>query len=564
MGKCFIYARQSSGSDDISESVENQIEKCRLLAEKEGHTVEGVYQDLNTSGKTYPAGSEDIAAMDIAFQEWYKSQTSRKMFRDGLGRALKDLPGKHIDFILVYDVTRLYRPVTGSFLESHINQLLILHRVKLLTVNNGVIDVGNFNDSLITALQNRINHEQIAVQRQKSKEAINKLHDQGEMYNGLTRKWGFSPNGKKREVQINETEAEMVKFCFETIAAGYGIYETLRKVNERFSELLKKAMMTRTTLKRMLRSPIYCGYVYSTQGELIKSKMTDGFIEFSLWKEVQEIFDRRKNIALRPKKNWLPLTGYVRCGKCGSFLVCHSSSRAIKAYTCETYLSTKKVKPCKINMTVSNKHSHTFERGEGLIEAIYPLLVLPALKELETASNQAETMKKLEQLKVDYQNALEREKKLTDMFVQGMIDENTLTSSLKANAEKKQLLNVSIIEIESTLSVSSNGIADQMRVIENIVHEKITHEEYERLARKTLRKILITDTEVKIETLFGEFTLPRQRVSNSNLLPHYWLNLDTNFNVNIIYYKGKKQEWPRLAEEKTLLADFGKLKIWYM
>lgn len=564
MGKCFIYARQSSGNDDISESIENQIEKCRQLAEKEGHTVEGVYQDLNTSGKTYPTGSEDIASMDIAFKEWYKSQTSRKMYRDGLGRAIADLPGKQIDFILVYDVTRLYRPVTGSFLESHINQILILHKVKILTLNNGIIDVGNFNDSLITALQNRINHEQIAIQRQKSKEAINKLHDNGEMYNGLTRKWGFCSNGRKREVEINPVEAEMVKFCFEHIAAGYGIYDTLRQVNEKYESLFTKAGLSRGTLKRLLQSPIYCGYVYTSQGELVKSKMTDGFIQFSLWKEVQDIFERRKHIALRPKKNWLPLTGYVRCGKCGSFLVCHSSSRLVKYYTCEQYLSQKKVKPCKIHMTISNKKSKTFQRGEGLIEAIYPLLIMPALKELETATNQAEAMKKLEELKVSYANALEREKKLTDMYVQGMVDENTLTVSLKANAEKKQQLNVEIINIESTLSVSKNGIAEQMKVIENIVHEKITHEEYECLARKTLRKILITDEEVKIETLWGEFTLPRQKVSNSNLLPHYWLNLDTNYDVHIIYYKGKKQDWPRPADEKTLLADFGKLKVWYM
>jgi hypothetical protein len=564
MRKCFIYARQSSGSDDVSESVENQIEKCKQLAEKEGLTVEGIFQDLNTSGKTYPSGSEDIAKMDIAFQEWYNSQTSRKMFRDGLGQLLSALPGKTIDFILVYDVTRIYRPVTGSFLESHINQLLILHKVKLLTVNGGIIDVGNFNDSLITALQNRINHEQIAIQRQKSKEAINKLHDTGEMYNGLTRKWGFCSNGRKREVEINEAEAEMVRYCFETIAAGCGVYETLRRANEKFKSLLENRLLNRTTLKRMLTSPIYCGYVYSSQGELIKSKMTDGFIQFSLWKEVQEIFERRKQVALRPKKNWLPLTGYVRCGKCGSFLICHSSSRAIKYYTCETYLSNKAMKPCKIHMTISNHHSHTFKRGEGLVEAIYPLLVMPALKELETASNQADVMKKLEKMKVDYANALEREKKITEMYINGMIDENTMTSSLKTNSEKKQKLNMEILALEGMLTISGNGIAEQMALIENIVHEKITHEEYERLARKTLKRILITDAEIKIETMWGEFTLPRQKVSNSNLLPHYWLNLDKNFDVNIIYYKGVKQDWPRLAEDKTLLADFGKLKVWYM
>lgn len=51
--KALIYARQSSGKDDFSESVEAQIANCKKLAAKEKLEVIGVYKDLNTSGETY-------------------------------------------------------------------------------------------------------------------------------------------------------------------------------------------------------------------------------------------------------------------------------------------------------------------------------------------------------------------------------------------------------------------------------------------------------------------------------------------------------------------------------
>ena len=46
MMKALIYARQSSGKDDFSESVEAQIANCKKLAAKEKLEVIGIYKDL--------------------------------------------------------------------------------------------------------------------------------------------------------------------------------------------------------------------------------------------------------------------------------------------------------------------------------------------------------------------------------------------------------------------------------------------------------------------------------------------------------------------------------------
>ena len=110
--KALIYARQSSGKDDFSESVEAQIANCKKLAAKEKLEVIGVYKDLNTSGETYPVGAEEIARLDSAYVKWSCSQNTKKDFRIGLCHALQKL--SEVDFVLVNELTRLYRPINGS------------------------------------------------------------------------------------------------------------------------------------------------------------------------------------------------------------------------------------------------------------------------------------------------------------------------------------------------------------------------------------------------------------------------------------------------------------------
>ena len=58
--RVIIYARQSSGEDDISASVEQQIMNCQQLARECGYSVTGIFRDLNISGKFYPDTPKSI------------------------------------------------------------------------------------------------------------------------------------------------------------------------------------------------------------------------------------------------------------------------------------------------------------------------------------------------------------------------------------------------------------------------------------------------------------------------------------------------------------------------
>ena len=87
MKKAVIYTRQSSGDDDYSESVEIQKKNCLALAKQRNIEIIGEYQDLNSSGKLYPTGFEELAAKDVCYQNWLKDVSSRKTARNGLGEV---------------------------------------------------------------------------------------------------------------------------------------------------------------------------------------------------------------------------------------------------------------------------------------------------------------------------------------------------------------------------------------------------------------------------------------------------------------------------------------------
>ena len=67
MKKAVIYARQSSGSEAHSESIEVQIQNAMIIAGKMNFEVTDIFFDYNVSGKTYPAGYEFLAENDKIF-----------------------------------------------------------------------------------------------------------------------------------------------------------------------------------------------------------------------------------------------------------------------------------------------------------------------------------------------------------------------------------------------------------------------------------------------------------------------------------------------------------------
>lgn len=529
--KSMIYARQSSGDDDVSESVELQIEKCKLLAAKEHLDVVKICFDNNTSGKTYPTGSESIAEMDLAFNQWFASQTSKKKYRDGLGEVVKRLD--EVDYIIVYDITRLYRPFTGSFLESYIHQLLVAHQIKIWTVSNGIIDFSNFNDNLILALQNRINNEQLRNQTEKCKAALKKLKDSGEVQIGIQRMHGFKQTGKKHEIIIDVEEAKMVKEVFTLFNNAASIHSIVKKMNEKYPQMFPHRC-SRTMIRNMLQYPLYCGYMRNSDGELIKAKQIEGkeIIPVDVWMTANKKVELRKLSSPRQKKHWLPLSSFIRCGYCGGRMNAHFPSPSRKQfYTCQNHLVDKR-ESCRNNITISDD----IKQGNGLIQMVKPLLLAEAMKVMKTAQNDTEERKRLSEIDLQLTEIKRKNGKLTELWMSSLMDEAVYESAMKELKMKMDELSKEKNRLEMILNKDTSQF-DWVKLMMKFKGDGLSKGEYEMLANAMLKKILVYHDHIQVLTTFGDVAIPRQHIGIYKLGCNHHLEMRKG-RAAIYYYRG--------------------------
>lgn len=512
----FVYARQSSGDEERSISVEQQISNCVQLAGE----VDGVFQDLNTSGRLYWSGAESLAQLDFVFQSWIKETKKRIQFRTGLGELFGKL--KEHDVIYVDDITRLYRPLTNSYLESALVQFLLSKHVKIITVKTGEVNLSSFNDNLINALQNRINDNQLTIQRKKAKDSFKRLYNSGELKQSLGMMVGYKSTGKKKEVEVDPLGAEVVKYIYKSYIEGKSILQIIRELNAKFNY-----SVTIRTLKTIIQRPLYCGYMYNKQGELIKAKQVEGkeIIDFQTWTTAKQLLDSRKTQKFQVKKYPNHYTSLVKCGKCGATMNVLINERGkYISFRCLSHVSKNKDN-CKISITAST----LYNKGLSLDDALEPILILGLLKKL---SNSTSTSAKdqLEEKKIVLQNLIVAENKLTEMFLNGLLDSSVYEKNLKSQQEKKKTIQEEIIQLEQDLAEDDS---EHLRLLVNkIVGRGLSFEEYQELIPLTIKQIDVFEQEIKVKTFFGEIIIPRRKIAGQLRLPEYsWRNDGEEFKI---------------------------------
>ena len=308
-----IYARQSSGDEEQSLSVETQIERCREVCERHGWEVVGTFRDLNTSGRTYPSGGKDFAMRDKVFQEWSKGK--RKCFRDGLEQALSS----DFETIVCYDQTRLFRPLAGSFLETYVMQRLLGKRVE--TVAGGELDFGTLGGRLLTSITSQIEDDQLKTMRKKAMESIDALKRSGHRVCGKE-PFGYAYSKDKKMLVANEN-LEAVRKAYSEMLKG----ETPTAISRHLNAISEGRKWNPLLLRRSLRLPVYAGLTRH-KGSLLrlaKGEISEVAVSEEVWHRVQTLLDG-KSRQRKERKYIFALTGLVFCGYCGRALRMVSST----------------------------------------------------------------------------------------------------------------------------------------------------------------------------------------------------------------------------------------------
>ena len=541
----FIYSRKSTGSSEQSISIDQQVDNCLKLAEKENWIVTEIFREYSCSGRLFPPQLKSLAEMDSVYQEYLKETKKTGQERIQLGFMLDKL--KNGDIIIVDDKTRFMRSLNGSYLENALIQILKNKQIKLVSVKEGTIDFNSFTDQFVFNLQSSINSNQLETQRKKSKASLKRLKDAGEYKASLGNAIGFKFSGLKREIIINEQTAPIVKFVFKSYIEGMSLLKICREVNRKWG---RKIVVK--SIKNMLNRVEYTGYTRDSNKNLIECKQTKDkeLISFNDWSIAQKILNSRKTNNIQPKKYQNHFVGLCKCSKCGSILkVCINNNGKYFSLRCMSHVDRNKDN-CKVSITANT----LYDKGLSLDDAIYPLLIIGLLKKLQANPKDKNV---LNEKQIQLQNLITSEQKLTEMFLNGLLDASIYEQNLKAQKEKKNILQQEIVQLEQELKEDDT---EKVRLMVNkIIIRKLSYEEYQELIPYSIKDIVVFEDKIVANTVEGSVEIPRYRHQGRIKLPEYfWSNDGKNF--IIYYYKNN----PNIYAEKQLLIDKGYFKAYYI
>ena len=522
----YIYVRQSSTKEDRSISCEEQVSNCKKYAEGNKLKIKEVFQDINVSGRLYPKQFSSLAEADLVYKQFLAETKKEGQWRTGLGNLFDKL--KDGDTIIVDELTRFYRPLTNSFLESALTQFLFSKHIRLLTVKNGEVNLNNFNDNLINALQNRINDNQLKNQRMKSKASIARLYNAGELKQGLSQMIGYKSTGRKKEVEVDEQGAKIVQYIFKSYIEGKSLLQIVRDLNKKFE--MKSCVKS---IKNILERPIYAGYMFNKQGELIKAKQVEGkeIIDYNTWLAAKQILDSRRTNNIRVKIYPLHFTGLCKCGKCGAKMsVCINEHGKYFSFRCMSHTIRAK-ENCKVSITANT----LYNQGLSLDNAVEPILILGLLKKINEQKNEKDIKSELEEKTIQLNNIQSKEKQLSNMFLEGLLSEDALKTTLASNKAKKDALQQEIIALEQELS--EDDIEKTRLLVNRIIARQLTFEQYQELISYTIKQIIVNEDKITVQTHYGDIELSRKKFRGILCLPEYfWKNTGAEF--KIYYYWG--------------------------
>ena len=344
-----------------------------------------------------------------------------------------------------------------------------------------------------------------------------------------------SRDQQNKPVIIPSDKAEHIKYAFEQFAIG-------KLQTELRFELNKKGIkISRSNLSRILRSPIYIGKIIVPKCEeepmMIIDGLHDAIISDKLFFEVQQILGDNKKIRKLPVYNSLreelPLRGLLSCSNCGEKLTGSRSKSATGNhyfyYHCN-YCRNERFPVNLVNETFESiLDDFTFTKES---KEIYQLMV----KQLLTTDSKDSKLKQV-QLKNSLDEVLSRIEKLQDLLVDGNIEQNQYSETMKRYTTQKFSLIDQINNINETDNEYLGWLKNGVDALSNL--------------RSCYSKSMIREKQQLISSIFPEkfeFDGKKCRTTRINDVLRLMLQIDKGLHKNKSGQLSKKIELSTLVE----------------
>lgn len=333
------YIRVSTERQVEGYSIEGQITQIEQYCQFNGYELVDIYADRGISGKS--------------------------MNRPELQRMLNDAKNGKLDCVMVYKTNRLARNTSDLLTiveELHRQNVEFFSLSERMEVKNST---GKLMLQILASFsefeRNTILENIYTGQHQRALEG----YYQGNLplgYNNI-------PDNKK-ELMINQHEANIVKYIFESYAKGHGYRKIANALNHKGYVTKKGNPFSISAVTYILSNPFYIGKIQFAKYKDWNDKRRKGLndkpviaegkhapiIGKDLWDKVQA---RKKQVSEKPQvhgKGTNLLTGIIRCPQCGAPMAASNTTNTLKDgtkkriryYSCSNFRN-KGSKVCSAN-----------------------------------------------------------------------------------------------------------------------------------------------------------------------------------------------------------------------
>lgn len=327
---------------------------------------------------------------------------------------------------------------------------------------------------------------------------------------------------KKTKLVINEKEAKIINIIFSDYSNGKGYKAITSKLNKLGYKTKLGNNFSVGSIRDILTNPVYIGKIrYNVRqnwsekrrrninaNPIIVDGIHEAIISQNLWDRVQATLESKKGKPARIYDGEYPLTGILKCPKCGAGMVimrttntlADGTKRRIAYYACGNWKN-KGTAVCNSNsIRVDKANDYVFGKlsellsNEKMIKAIVENVnksrvkkVTPAKKELQRINKELERIdKKKNKIFEAYEDDI-----LTKEEFKGRRDE--LNEIIKKLQEEKKALLVTLAD-EVSEEIPYEYIKDILKNFGKILTSNTSKEQQKKLLHMIISEITISET----------------------------------------------------------------------
>lgn len=326
----------------------------------------------------------------------------------------------------------------------------------------------------------------------------------------------------KNKLEINEKEAEIVRFIFNEYSKGKGYKAITNKMNKLGYKTKKGNNFSVGSIRDILTNPVYIGEIrYNVRQNWSEKRRRninpnpirvkgkhEAIIDRELWDKVQLILESKKGKPSRIYDGEYPLTGILRCPKCGAGMVISRTTNTLAdgtkkriAYYCCGNWKNKGTSVCNSNtIRVDKANEYVFKKIEELVsnEAMIKAVVKNINKERKDKVKPAKRL--LGDIDKELEKLDKRKRKIFEAYEDDIltkeefqIRKDELNEKIRIlEEEKKPLLNT--ISEDGSEEIPYEFIKDILMNFSKVLNSSVSREQQKKLLHMIISEITMNES----------------------------------------------------------------------